>query len=62
MEETKEGKIWGAGIKSFINILNLLKFRMLMSHSGRDAKHVVGYMSWAQRRGLNWRDTELVLR
>lgn len=62
MEATKEGKIWGAGIKSFINILNLLKFRMLVSHSDRDAKHVVGYMSRAQRRGLNWRDTKLVLR
>lgn len=40
MEDTEERKVLGTGIKSFI--LNLLKFRMLSSHSGRDAKQVVG--------------------
>lgn len=35
MEETEEGKVLGTGIKSF---LNLLKFKMLVKHSGRDAE------------------------
>lgn len=43
--------IWGTGIKSFI--LNLLKFKMLMSHSGRDAKQAVEYRNWPQKRGLS---------
>lgn len=36
MEETEEGKVLGTGMKSFI--LNLIKFKMLVRHSGRNAK------------------------
>lgn len=50
--ETEEGKVLGQE-SSFL--LNLLKFRMLVRHSSRNAKCVIGYVSWAQRRGVGWR-------
>lgn len=37
--ETEEGKVSGAGIKSFT--LNWLIFRIFVSRSGRDAKQVL---------------------